>query len=89
MVDHDHQRIKAVGWGQIGDEVNRELFEQKSSGGGDRDEGRGGRVGDNLVLLAYRTTRDEFGNKNRKTWPPKVSFDYGFSTEATEVTREG
>ena len=25
MVDHDHQGIMASGWGEIGDEVNREL----------------------------------------------------------------
>ena len=27
VVDHDHQRIMASGWGKIGDEVNRELLE--------------------------------------------------------------
>ena len=27
MVDHDHQGIMAGGWGEIGDEVNRELLE--------------------------------------------------------------
>ena len=27
MVNHDHQGIMAGGWGEIGDEVNRELLE--------------------------------------------------------------
>ena len=27
VVDHDHQGIMASGWGEIGDEVNRELTE--------------------------------------------------------------
>ena len=27
VVDHDHQGIMAGGWGEIGDEVNRELLE--------------------------------------------------------------
>ena len=29
VVDHDHQRIMAGGWGKIGDEVNGKLLEWK------------------------------------------------------------
>ena len=64
MVDHDHSRIKAVGWGKISNEVNRELLEGKGGGGGDRGEWWSGRMGDNLVLLAYSAASSKLGDKN-------------------------
>ena len=60
MVDHDHQRIEAARWGKISDKINRQLLEGKDGGGGDRGKRRGGRVGNNFILLAYSTAQNEF-----------------------------
>ena len=57
MVDHDHQRIEAIGWGKINDEINQELFEGEG-------EGWGGWMDDNFVLLEYSAPRDKFEDKN-------------------------
>ena len=37
MVDHDHDRIKTRRGGEVGDEVNRELFKGERDGGLDQE----------------------------------------------------
>ena len=63
MVDHDHNRIKPGGNREIGDEVDRKLFEQERDGGCDRTERRNGRMSVNFVLLANHTTSNKMFNK--------------------------
>ena len=37
MVDHDHDRIKSCRGGEVGDEIDRELFKGERDGGLDRE----------------------------------------------------
>jgi hypothetical protein len=70
MVDHDQQGVKAGGKGKVGDEITGNLLEGTGGGGFDRGEGRDGRVGVCLALLAKGTTFDIFTNEVGKTRPP-------------------
>ena len=88
MVDHDHDRIKSCRRGEIGDEVNRELFEGKSNSGLDQEQrGHNGvRVG--LVLLADGTTGDKMLHEGGEARPPEISLQDCFHTKNTHVTQQ-
>ena len=40
-----------------------------------------------LVLLAYRTTFNEFVNVGSQPWPPEVTFKEGFGTESASMPK--
>ena len=63
MVDHDHNRIKPGGSREIGDEVDRKLFERERDSRRDRTERRNSRMSVDLVLLANCTTSNEMLDK--------------------------
>ena len=42
----------------------------------------------NLILLANGATGDEVVDEDGKSRPPKVTFDDGFGTEPSEMTRD-
>ena len=72
VVDHDQQRVEALGRRKIGDEIARDLLKQAGARGGNRDKGWGGGMGIGFCLLARATTLDVFAYKLYKTWPPIV-----------------
>ena len=41
-----------------------------------------------LILLADGAARDKVVDEDRKSWPPKVTFDDGFGAEPSEMTRD-
>ena len=42
----------------------------------------------NFILLANGAASDKVVDENRKSRPPKVSFDDGFGAKSSEMTRE-
>ena len=89
MVNHDHDRIKPRREWEVGDEVNRELFEGERNGGRDWTERGNSGMSVDLVLLANSTTRNEVFDKSGKTRPPEVVLNDRFSAEDPHVSREG
>ena len=85
MVDHDHNRIKPRREGEVGDEVNRELFEGERNGGQDRTESGHSRMSVDLVLLANSTTHNEMFDKSGKAWPPEVMLNNRLGVEDSHV----
>ena len=85
MVDHDHYRIKSGGKREIGDEVDRRLFERESDGGQDWTERGNSRMSVNLVLLANSATCNEMLDKGREAWPPEVMLKDRLSVEDPHV----
>ena len=89
MVDHDHQGIMAGRWGEISDEVNRELPEWEGGGRGDgRQRGTCGMMV-YLVLLACGAARDKGIDKGGQTRPPEVALDDGLGVEAPSMPGSG
>ena len=86
MVDHDQQRIKARGGGEVSDEVTGDLLEQARGVGLDQSErgDSGVRVG--LVLLAYGTAFDILPYKLHEPRPPKFSSDELVSLQVARVS---
>ena len=71
MVDHDQNTIVAVGFGEIGDEIHRDILEWPSNVvSGDWLWGRGGWVCVWLVLLACGTAFDVSGYHGIHAGPP-------------------
>ena len=87
MVDHDHERVVAIGWQEIGDQVNRQLLKQAGAAGGDRGERRDSQVGIDLHLLAKGAARDETVHEGGYTQPPVVPRQQGIGTKESPVTR--
>ena len=89
MVDHDHNRIKPRGKREVGDEINRKLFEGERDSGQDWTERRNGRMSVNLVLLANSATNNKMFDKDGKAQPPEVMLKDRLSAEDSHVAREG
>ena len=89
MVNHDHNRIKPGGNREIGDEVDRKLFEGERDSGRDWTERRNSRMSIDLVLLANSASCNEMFDKGRKAWPPEVMFKDRLSVEDPHVVQEG
>ena len=72
MVNHDHNRIEAINWREVGDEVHGEILEGlrafKGKGGDSWDR----RMGEDLVFLASCASRDIFPDIGRKVRPPVI-----------------
>ena len=86
MVDHDQQRVKAGGSGEVGDEVAQDLLERTRCMGFDRGERGDGGVRVHLVLLAHGTAFDVLAHKLRETGPPKLRGDELASLKIVRMT---
>ena len=64
MVNHDHDRVKAIDGGKIGNEVHREVLERVGFLESKEGDGWDHRMGEHLVHLAYYTPGD--------AWSPVV-----------------
>ena len=89
VVDYDHDRIETQGWWNVGDEVNGELLERKSSCGWYGTKGWSSRVGIDLVLLTDRASINKLFDEGSKTWPLVVSFKDGLGAKDAHMAREG
>ena len=89
MVDHDHDRIKTRGGGEVGDEVNRELSKRERDRGLDREQRRDNRVSVGLVLLTDWATGDEVFDECGEARPSKITFQDCLGAEDTHVTQQG
>ena len=83
MVDHDQQRVKAGGSGEVGDQVVRDLLEGARGIGPDWGEWGDGGMCVRLVLLACSTAFNVFPHKLCKTWPPEFS---GYKLASLQIT---
>ena len=86
MVDHDHDRIKTRRGGEVGDEVDRELFKRERDIGLDWEKRWDNRVCIGLVLLANGATSDKVLYEGGETWPPEIPFQECLGMEDTHVT---
>ena len=72
MVNHDHDRIEAIDWGEVGDEVHGEILKGlrafKDKGGDSWDH----RMGEDLVCLASCISGDVFPDIDGKARPPVI-----------------
>jgi len=53
MVYHNHDRIKAPGLGEVSDQIDRDLREGVKCRGGNRGQGRGGRVKGLVFIMMF------------------------------------
>ena len=81
MVDHNHNRIKARGKREIGNKINRKLFEGERDSGRDWTQRGSSRMSVDLVLLANGTSCNEMLDKGGKAWPPEIAFKDRFGAE--------
>ena len=72
MVDHDHDRIKTVDQGKVGDEVNGEVLEGVRAFKGKVGHSWGHRMGKDLVCLANCIARNVFLDIGGKARPPVI-----------------
>ena len=72
MVDHDHDRIEAIDWGEVSDEINGEVLEGAGALEGKGGDGWDHRMGEDLVHLANHASRNIFPDISEKAWPPVV-----------------
>src|SRR6267154_6096734 len=89
MVYHDHDRIKASGLGEVSDQIDRDLREGAKRRGGNRGQGRRGRVSVGLHLLTKGATLNIFPDVSIHARPPIVAFDQFLSFKAARVTGGG
>ena len=89
MVDHDHNRIKSRGKREIGDEINRKLFEGERDSGRDWTERGNSRMSVDFVLLANSTICNEMFDKGGKAWPPEIVFKDRLGVEDPHVAQKG
>ena len=72
MVDHDQNRIVAVGRREVSDKVHGDLLEGARAFGGNRGEGGVGRGSVDLVGLASGAAGDELADEGGYSGPPIV-----------------
>ena len=72
MVYHDQNRVEALGDGEVGDEIHRDLLEGAGAFQGNRGKRGVGWVGVHLVGLASSAAGDEFSDEGGHAWPPIV-----------------
>ena len=85
MVNHDHNRIKSRGDREIGDEVDRKLFERERDSGQNWTERGNGGMSVNFVLLADCTTSNKMFDTCGQAWPPEIAFKDRFGAEGSHV----
>lgn len=71
MVDHDQERIKAIGQGEIGDKVTGNLLKWSRARGGNGEQWGNGGMGIDLILLAGGATFNVLSDELSKSWPPE------------------
>ena len=69
MVDHNHDRIKAIDSREVSDEVHREVLEKARAFKSKRGDGWECRVGEHFICLAYHTSRHIFPDIGREAQP--------------------
>src|SRR6267154_2731961 len=89
MVYHDHDRIKAPGLGEVSDQIDRDLREGAKHTGGNRGQGRRGRVSVRLHLLTKGATLNIFPDVSTHAGPPIVALDQFFSFKAARMAGRG
>ena len=89
MVDHDQKGIKAIGKGEVSDQVTGDLLEGAGAGGWNREEWGSRRMGINFVLLAQCTSADITADVRGEAWPPKLRGNKLASFEDTWVASSG
>ena len=89
MVDHDQKGVKAIGKGEIGDQITGDLLEGAGAGGWNGEKWGPGRMGVHLVLLARGTAADVTLNVRGKARPPKLRGNKLASFEDTRVASSG
>ena len=86
MVNHDHDRVKTVGQGKIGDEVDGEVLEGARAFKGEGSDGWDHRMGEDLVCLANYTTGNVFPDIGEKARPPVILGEKGNGVKMATVT---
>ena len=72
MVDHDHDRIEAIDWGEVGDEVHREILKGLRAFKGKGGDSWERRMGEDLLCLASCASGDIFPDIGGKAGPPVI-----------------
>ena len=85
MVDHDQERVKVRGEGEIGDEVAGDLLEGARCDGFDGRQGGYGGVRVDLILLAKGTALDVAADKRGESGPPELGSDQLACFQETRV----
>ena len=75
MIYHDQNRIKAMGEGEVCDEVHRDLLEGMDALQRDRGKWGVGGMGIDLIGLACGATHDEFSDESGHARPPVVFLE--------------
>ena len=75
MVYHDHERVKAGGYGEVCDKITRDLLEGAGGDGFNGRQGGYGGMGIGLVLLAEGAALDIAADKRGEAGPPEFSGD--------------
>ena len=81
VVDHDHNGVHPMYFGEIRDKVHRKLFKGKEGCRSDGVQWWTDRMGVHLVLLAHGASFDEFVYVDSQAGPPEVVFEEGFGME--------
>ena len=90
MVDHNHDRIKAIDWGEVSDEIHGEVLERMRAFEGEGGDGWYHRMGENLVCLANCISRDMLLDIGGKAGPPVIFGKEGDGVKVTAMaTFEG
>jgi len=89
MIDHDHDRIIAVGNREVCDEIHGDLREGAGRRGGDRSQRGSRRVRDNFHLLAYSAAINVLPDIGAHTWPPIGFLHVPFGGRASRVSGSG
>ena len=85
MVDHDHDKIKAIDWEKVSDEVHGEVLEGTGALEGKGGDGWDCRMGEDLVCLANCAYRNVFLNVGGKARPPVVLGKKGDGAKMTPM----
>ena len=85
MVNHNQQRVKARGGGEVSDEATRDLLEGARGAGLDQGKQRDGGVCVGLVLLAHGTALNVLSHELCETQPSELCSDELANIEVTRV----
>ena len=85
MVDHDYERIKAIDWREVGDEVNEEVLEGARALEGKRSDGQDCRMDQDLMCLTNCTPGNIFLDVGGEARPPIILQKEGNGAEVSTV----
>ena len=87
MVDHNHDRVLAMDFREIGNLVDQNLFKGEWQGGGDWIQWGSDRMSIRLVLLTGSTAFNEPIDVCRQSRPPKVPFQERLNAEPSRMSQ--